>query len=366
MVRLIPIAPIIAALIALLICAIDYRVEASDYYSVPLTEAEIASTTTFNPPNERWIAQAEYNKVIPAVAASGELLWTAQDNYGWPTWMTSWRDINALSLDTGSSYALSLGNAIAPYINVREARAGETAHIRNRVESTAVGNAKCGAGFATACAYIFDALPANAYYKGALMSTYVFTGQAAVIQHEDYHLFAMACDQYVGGCPPTDDTTFQCTGNPETLMDCGLAARSPQYFDIITLFGAYVPDHAAGVNYELRNGWLALSWNCARKDGGAASAFKDSRSACRNATEVAFAFSKRGQAPTWVGELGCGSQFGYCYTPDEANYRWFDQYWVQNFDCGYIRLENAPFRFVPQASDVFAGEGWWQFVGCWR
>ncbi len=365
----------LAALLGLLWAAGGKIEAAPQETSVPFAtapEAPVASTS-FAPPNERWIRNAQFNRVIPAMVRDGGLIYTSQDNYGWPSFLPSWRAVMAQSLDTGSPYSVSLGNVLRSWTWVREAQPGETAHVRLRAESSAFLAAKCGSGFAVACNYIYDALPVNIYFSGPSMATYIFSGQAAVAMHEVYHSF-QACDQYRGGCPRQSDgvveNQFVCTGNSETLMDCGLAARFPQLYDIHTFFGAFVSDHASVVGWGIQGGWLTISWGCDRKDGGFASAFKGAGSACANASEVSFAFARRGQAPEWVGNLGCGPEWGWCFTSDEARGRAFDQYWIDNFDCGYIRLEGPIARFVDQSSALglngSAPGGYWQSVGCWR
>lgn len=335
----------------------------ADFHSIPLPPLP-ETASVFSPPNQRWIAYAEYNRVIPEVARTATLTWRATDNYGW----SGWRNLMARSLNTGSDYQFSLGNVLAPWIQVRESRAGELAFTNQRAETAGFTAANCGGSFAVACAHVYDSLPVRVIYNASAMVTYIFTGQAAVAEHEEFHALTNACDQYRGGCPPTDvQGSFVCTGNQETLMDCGLAARYPQFFDIITFLGAYTPDHVSFARAVPQDGGINILWNCERQDGGFAAAF---RSSCHVATETAFAFARRGEEPTWVGWLGCGEQYGFCYTDDQAGQRWFDGYWVDNFDCAYIRLENPATRMVPQSSSLGLNgsepAGWFQSAGCWR
>lgn len=204
----------------------------------PPVNAPRVSESLFPPPNTRYIAYIDFNQVIPQVQSTGVLTWKAVDAFGWP----GWRQVVAQSMDTGSPYAGSMGNILSYSITVREASGGELADVQLNAVATGFLEGKCGAGFATACAYLFDPRPSNTYYKAAAMITWPFTSNAHVICHEVCgHSVSHACDQYIGGCPPTDGQPFQCTSNPDTNMDCYNAARTMQPYDVVTYEGAYMP-----------------------------------------------------------------------------------------------------------------------------
>jgi len=109
---------------------------------------------------------------------------------------------------------------------------------------TAFLEAKCGA-WATACVYLLNPLPVPAFFKAANMITWPYKSQAAVVRHETHHPVGLACDQYKGACPRATDGGYDpaivCTGNPDTLMDCGGAASTVQPFDYETFKKAYPP-----------------------------------------------------------------------------------------------------------------------------
>lgn len=203
----------------------------------PVLSTSLFPTVAFEPPNQRYIAWMDYNQVLPQVQATGVVTWTSTDSFGW----AGWRQVVADAMNTGSFYAGSFGNTLGYSITVREALPGELADLRLNAVPTGVLEAWCGAGFATACAYLLDARPANSYFKAASMISWPFVSNAAVIEHEEFHIVPHACDQYWGGCPPTDSAPFQCLGNPDTLMDCGNAARTIQPFDVVTYEGAMMP-----------------------------------------------------------------------------------------------------------------------------
>jgi hypothetical protein len=56
---------------------------------------------------------------------------------------------------------------------------------------------------------------------------------------------ARSCDQYRGGCPRASDGVWEsqiiCTGNDDSLMDCGGAAPTVTAFDYETFVTAYHP-----------------------------------------------------------------------------------------------------------------------------
>jgi len=205
---------------------------------------ESARKALFPPPNPRHYGYGQYNKLIPKVRGSGVLTWRATDNYGW----APWRSVVARAMDTGSDYAYSLGNVLASHdwnVSVREAASWEAPDIEFFAESSGFVAAKCGGEFAVACVRMLDPLPVPVYVRAAAVATYVFSGQAATLEHETWHPLAQACDQYAGftsdangNCVPSASVQFRCTSNPDTLMDCNLSARFPQPYDMET--AAYV------------------------------------------------------------------------------------------------------------------------------
>lgn len=209
-----------------------------------LISSSVASA--FEPPNQRHYPGIENNRVLPKVAATGVLTWQVVDSYGW----SAWRDVVAASLNSGSPYMYSLGNVLNFYlsqdrfhrIEIREAWPSETADVVHFAVPTAFLESKCGT-WATACIYMYSARPVPAYYRAALMVSLPFEWQSHVVQHETFHVLANACDQYRGGCPRISDgrwdSTVQCLGNPDTLMDCGGAALYPQPYDYVTFVTAY-------------------------------------------------------------------------------------------------------------------------------
>lgn len=199
----------------------------------------------FQPPNDRLYPPLSYKSaVVESIKATNTATYVAIDNYGW----SGWRSLVNQSLDTGSSYSNSLGNiltAAVPGFTLREARPGEAPTIQQIAVTAAAQQTYCNdpSGWSVACAYLLNPLPAPTYYKASTMQLYPFVSQAAVIEHESFHHVARACDQYVGGCPPTNSQGVQCTGNPDSLMDCSLgnaslSARWAQPFDVETFLQA--------------------------------------------------------------------------------------------------------------------------------
>jgi hypothetical protein len=241
-------------------------------YLLWLSEAD-----AFEPPNIRHHPGFPPNTpMVVKVGQTSTMTWEAIDSYGWP----AWRDVVSRSLDTDSSDALSLGRVLNDYlrsenrgqITIRENRQGENPDLRHYAVPTAFLEAKCGT-WATACIYGGVALPVPAYYKAASMITWGYASQAPVVKHETNHTIARACDQYQGGCPRASDGvwvgTVACTGNPDTLMDCGGAARTATRYDYDTFRLAYpastaflqvqVPD-CGGPTIDHGNG-LTATWN---------------------------------------------------------------------------------------------------------
>lgn len=200
------------------------------------------SAAAFPPPNVPLYPPDSYaSAVVNEIKATHRATYQVMDNYGW----SAWRGIVESALDTGSSYQNSLGNilsATVPSFSIREAVPGETPTIIEIAESAAAQQTHCNdpSGWSVACAFLLNPTPAPTYFKAATMQLYPFVSQAAVVEHETNHHVSRACDQYLGGCPNKItgawQAGFQCTGNPDTLMDCStstqLSARFAQPYDV--------------------------------------------------------------------------------------------------------------------------------------
>lgn len=210
--------------------------------------ATAAVVTAFDPWNQRHYPNTTTSMPMTVkVGTTGELVWAAIDEYGYP----EWRAHVSRALDSGSSDSDSLGNMInkaleargLSRLTIREVRPGETPDLRHYAVSASFMEAKCGAAWATACVYLSVALPVPAYHKAASFLLWGYNGAAPVIRHETFHTLARACDQYRGGCPRASDGVWEgsvvCTSNPDTLMDCAGAARTATAYDIETFITAY-------------------------------------------------------------------------------------------------------------------------------
>lgn len=206
----------------------------------------------FEPQNVRLYPGLTQNMPMTVkVGNTGVMTWEAVDSYGW----SAWRDVVHESQSTDATDSLSLGRVINDFLRsegrgqiaVREARPGETPDQRHFAVSTAFLEAKCGT-WATACTHLSAPLPVPAWYKAAAMITWPAQSQRAVVRHESFHSLGRACDQYEGGCPKAATGlwpgTVRCTGNPDSLMDCGGAARTATRFDYDTFVLAYPPTTA--------------------------------------------------------------------------------------------------------------------------
>jgi hypothetical protein len=205
------------------------------------------NVSAFEPPNVRHHPGFPQNMPMTVkVGQTATMTWEAVDNYGW----SGWRDVVRRSLNTDSDDPQSAGRVLNDFlrsegrgqITIREARAGETPDLKHFAVNTAFLEAKCGT-WATACIYGGVPLPVPAYYKAASMITWGYASQAPVVIHETCHTLCRACDQYVGGCPKASDGTWApaviCTGNKDSVMDCGGAAKTIQQFDYDTFRLAY-------------------------------------------------------------------------------------------------------------------------------
>jgi hypothetical protein len=66
-----------------------------------------------------------------------------------------------------------------------------------------------------------------------------------------------------------------------------------------------------------------------------------------------------GSNPVWVGFLGCGPEFNYCFTDFRDGQRGFDSYWLRGGSCLWLRVEAAAFFFYSQSTP-----GYWRLVRC--
>ena len=209
----------------------------------------LAVAYAFEPQNVRLWPNTTTSPMNEQLAATSTMTWEAVDEYGY----SGWESDVARSLDTDSVDPDSLGRVLNGFltsenrgrITFRKARADELPDMRHYGVSTAFLAAKCGgdAQWYTACVYLLNARPVPAYYKLAVMLTWPYTSRAVVIRHETFHAVGRACDQYRGGCPRASDgvweSTVVCTGNGDTLMDCGGAAHTATRFDYDTFVSAY-------------------------------------------------------------------------------------------------------------------------------
>jgi len=206
--------------------------------------------SAFEPPNERYLnlAWLPWDRLFAQVRDHGELTWQAVDRYGW----AGWRDTVARSLDA-SDDAQSLAHRLN--IRIREAQPGEAPDLILYADSPASVSASCTA-WATACVFVTNPLPIPAFFNAGSMSQWPYGSAAAVNRHEVFHPLAWACDQYQGGCPPTDQLPVKCLGNPDTLMDCNGAARTVTDYDVVTYAVMYTPGAPAWAVLDL--GWRAV------------------------------------------------------------------------------------------------------------
>lgn len=243
--------------------------------------ASAGRVEAFEPWNQRLYPGAPNGTtpMVQRVAATSTATWAYQDSIGW----NGVEGVISRALDTGSSDPESLGNAYNSklardgrgQVTIRRALSGEAPDFVAYLVSSAVVSAKCNGEWATACVYLFNPLPVPSYFKAAAMMVWAERDAKAVFRHEFNHPFTRSCDQYPGGCPSASDGTWAssvyCTGNPDTLMDCGGAARTAMEFDYETLLIAYPvgtaflqitpcsdpcwKDGEGGYRWRFNNGW---------------------------------------------------------------------------------------------------------------
>ena len=210
---------------------------------IALTEGCIAlrPARAFEPPNDRYFGYFLYNRLFAQVRDTGEVTWRAVDDYGFP----EWRDFVSRSLDAWSSDQDALGNQLQ--LSIREARPEEMPDVILYAETPGYVSGKCASEWATACVWITSARPIPAYFNAAAMSQWPYVSVATVGRHEVFHPLGWACDQYQGGCPPTDQLPVRCLGNPDSLMDCNGAARTVAEYDKVTFAVLFIPAPLNGV-----------------------------------------------------------------------------------------------------------------------
>ena len=201
----------------------------------------------FEPQNVRHWPGTTTSPMNEQIAATSTMTWAPIDEYGYGGWES---DV-ARALNTNSDDGAALGRVLNAFLasegrgqlTFRKARTGEIPDIRHYGVSTAFLSAKCGGDWATACVYLLNDRPVPVYYSLAKMLQWPYASRAAVIRHETFHAVGRACDQYRGGCPRASDGVWEsvvvCTGNEDTLMDCGGAAQTATRFDYDTFVGAY-------------------------------------------------------------------------------------------------------------------------------
>lgn len=306
----------------------------------------------FTPPNPRFLQYVASDPVPVQISATGQALYTVKDEVSNGV---NWRYLTQYALDTGSSYQHSYGNEES-YFRVAESTSNPDVVQRFTTQSV-MDSWGCGDTGVIGCAlYVWK--PVSVIYNAARMVGWSNNSIAAVIQHESQHDFTGANDQY-------RIATFTCTGNPDTLMDCGGAAQWLQEYDKQTILAALTPDSPKVTGITKNSIGVTVTWSYDRRDNGYASAFTD----LRNATRTAFFFWKQGQQPVWAGSV-CGSTFNFCYTFPTDGYRFFDTYWTNQFDCVGVRMENPSVWYIPQSSELgLSGStptGFITLSGCWR
>ena len=141
-----------------------------------------------------------------------------------------------------------------------------------------------------------------------------------------------------------------------TVMSCGTGIWQPQTYDRNIVHGFFVPDRPEGLLMTVDNGWATIWWNKTRRDGGRA---HHGNSAIDNATRVAFAHSDNPASPIrFLGELGCGQEFNFCYSDPNDLHRSFDSYWS---GCLWVRMESNVVWWVRQPS----APKYWSLAGCY-
>mgnify|MGYP001581388117 CR=1 FL=1 len=203
--------------------------------------------------------------------------------------------------------------------------------------------------------------PALVYYQEALLYGDWQTtqgheiGHASDNQHEEYN-----------------DKDFKCLAiwqlaahiqaQGGTRMSCGTGIWWVTQYDKNVVWAFYVPDRPAFSKLITQGNWATVLWGTDRADNGF---FHHNNKRNDSATRISFAWSPDMEAftePMWVGDLGCGEEYGYCFTPYSAGSREFDEYWR---GCLWMRAENKALWWAPQPTLGDSASGWWTSLGCW-
>lgn len=197
----------------------------------------VTKAFAFPPPYDPFLPQYELSPVVPAIKARGmQNPYRVENTSGM---LPRWAQQVSYALDTASSNPQSSGRILAQWINYYRDDANPVSI--HRAESTAAFESFCGA-WAIGCAQWYT-LPGINRYRAAAMVAWGDDSVAAVVRHEDAHTTFNACDQYLHGDPAGDiadldlacrysGSSSTCTGNPDTVMDCNLAARFLQAYDV--------------------------------------------------------------------------------------------------------------------------------------
>ena len=212
-------------------------------FSIP--RASWAPVEAFEPPYDRFLPQHELSPIVPAVKARNyQIAYRVENSSGV---MPRWADQLAFALDTNSPYAGSYGRILSQWIFMFREDAAPV--VTQRALTTAAFSIACNSDWAIGCAQWYT-MPGIVSYRAPAMVTWSDVSVAAVIGHENHHIIAKACDQYRHGNPSGDiadpdqacryeNVESVCTGNQDSIMDCGNAARTLQPYDVDTFLIAY-------------------------------------------------------------------------------------------------------------------------------
>lgn len=309
------------------------------------------ASAVFPPPNPRWLtsASAVYAKAGIQIAQSGQFPYEVSDENGGRDWARSTR----LALDTGSSNPNSWGNLLPIYTWNWFPGHYNSPYLKHRFVSNSVMSANCGTNTSViGCAYWTRWQPAEVFYRAPSMVSWSEESVGAVIVHETHHVAAAANDQYAAG--------LNCTGNQETVMDCGGAARFLQFYDIWTFLHFATPDHPTARSIGIISGGLRIYWNQVRTNARAGwSPFTTNEQV---GTWVVFYFYNKDGFGGWAQQF-CSPGYS-CMGDNLAGYYDFGQWWVDTFDCVQLRVESRATWWVEQSSQVSLGYA--AQAGCWR
>jgi hypothetical protein len=202
------------------------------YFIYDVTKAE-----AFPPPYDPFLPQYELSPVVPEIQRRGmQAPYRVENTSGM---LPRWAQQVSNALDSASPNSQSSGRILAQWINYYRDDANPVSI--HRADSTAAFESFCGS-WAIGCAQWYT-LPGVNRYRAAAMVAWGDDSVAAVVRHEDAHTTFNACDQYLHGDPTGDiadadlacrysGSSSTCTGNPDSIMDCGQAARFLQPYDV--------------------------------------------------------------------------------------------------------------------------------------